>query len=77
MEDDTERDQTARSSVDVDTIWKTRQSTIWDMRHDPEGGEAGWDFSNFEDRNRARRKMGRIWVSCGKAFTERPPFFLT
>ena len=60
MEDDTGKDQSARSSVDVDNIWKVRQSTIWDMRHDPDGGRMGWDFSNFQDRNKARRKMNEL-----------------
>ena len=59
-EDHTGRDPQARSSVDVDTIWNTRQSTIWDMRHDPEGGKEGWDFSKSQDRNRARRKMNKL-----------------
>ena len=49
--------QEAGSSVDVDTVWKTKQSTIWDMRHDGSGGLGRWDFSKSEDRNRARRKL--------------------
>ena len=55
MEDDEHRDPQARSSgegIDVDQVWKARQSTIWDLRNDKH-----WDFSRTEDRNEARRKM--------------------
>ena len=44
----------------MDTVWKTRQSIVWDMRHDRRGGPGGWDFSKCEDRNEARRKLGHL-----------------
>ena len=39
---------------------ETKKSTIWDMRHDGSAGSGRWDFSKSEDRNKARRKLGRL-----------------
>ena len=63
MEDDgeeaTHANATAASSsgmgVDIDYTWRTKQSTIWDMRH----GQR-WDFSRVENRNKAKRRMSQL-----------------
>ena len=58
MEDKHDEAKQASSSsggVDVDAAWRTKQSTIWDMRH----GQR-WDFSRVENRNKAKRKMSQL-----------------
>ena len=56
----TEQGQEARSSIDMDTVWKVKQSTVWDMRQDGNNGHGRWDFSRSEDRNGARRKLANL-----------------
>ena len=55
MEDEARPADSSSAGVDIDTVWRTKQSTIWDMWHN-----GVWDFSRVEDRNAAKRKLRQL-----------------